>query len=148
MEHQAGPDLSLVVAVVAGLFSLLGAMLGAWLGRRSEYEKWLREGKSEVFVKFLELISKAQNDAINVLHDPSLSAQPRDIRVTEVYVPALDYARVVRLYLKPAKRDSFSKLAREVYALHSTISLGSSRLGKMGEALDHMQQMFEDELHG
>ena len=40
-----------VIAVVAGLFSLLGAFAGAVLTRRTEYEKWLRQNRSEVFAR-------------------------------------------------------------------------------------------------
>jgi uncharacterized membrane protein YfcA len=39
----------ILLALVAGLFSLLGAFAGAFLARRTEYEKWLRQNRAEAF---------------------------------------------------------------------------------------------------
>jgi hypothetical protein len=147
MSHADDPNLPIIVAVVSGLFALLGAFIGAWLGRRSEYEKWLRQNKSETFAHFLELISAAQKDAIDALHDSTSDHQQQDLRVTEVYLPALEYGRVVRLYLQENKREQFSELAKSVYVLHSDRTLGDSRLTKMNEKLRQIQELFERELH-
>jgi hypothetical protein len=43
--------MEIVIAITAGLFSLLGAFAGAALARRTDYERWLRENRSEVFAK-------------------------------------------------------------------------------------------------
>lgn len=140
--------MSILVATVSGLFALLGGFFGAWLTRRTEYEKWLRQSKSETFARFLELISKAQMDAIDAFHDSSLNDQQQDLRVTETYLPAFEYGRVVRLYLPKCKRDRFSQLAKEVWLLHSQRSLGDSRLARMNEKLGQIQELLEGELHG
>lgn len=66
-EHLDDANLEVVVAVVAGLFSLLGAFAGAFLSRRTEYLKWLRQSRSETFAEFLRLLSVAQADVTAVL---------------------------------------------------------------------------------
>lgn len=147
MSQASDPNLPIIVAFVSGFFSLFGGIIGAWLARRTEYEKWLRQNKSETFARFLEMISKAQKDAIDVFHDCSLSQQQQDIRVTEVYLPALEYGRVVRLYLQKCKRDQFSQLARAVWELHSDRSRKDSRLKTMEEKLRQIQELLEGELH-
>ena len=135
-----------IVAVTAGLFSLLGAFAGAALARRTEYEKWLRENRSEVFAKFHQLLSEAQKNATDAMFDASLSAIEQDIKVTDAYRPALDYGRVVCLYLPKDKRAEFRQLVQEFYALHATRSLGDSRLLKMPDKLDAIQNIFESQL--
>lgn len=135
-----------IVAITAGLFSLLGAYAGAALGRRTEYEKWLRKNRSEVFAKFIELISKAQIDATNAMFDNSLEQIQQDIKVTEAYHPALEYARIVCLYLPKNKRKVFRQLSHECWTLHSARNLGDSRLQKLTEKLEAIQNIFESNL--
>lgn len=138
--------MEITVAVTAGLFSLLGAFAGAALARRTEYEKWLRENRSVVFAKFLELLSEAQTNATDAMFDNTSEQLQQDIRVTEAYRPALDYARVVCLYLPKDKRKKFRQLAQGFWALHSTRGLGDSRLLKMSEKLEAIQNIFEANL--
>lgn len=148
MSQAPDPNLPIIVAVVSGSFALLGGLIGAWLARRTEYEKWLRQNKSETFARFLEMISKAQKDAIDVFRDGLLDRQQQDIRVTEAYLPALEYGRVVRLYLQKCKRDQFSQLAKAVWELHTDRSRGDSRLKTMEEKLRQIQELLEGELRG
>lgn len=139
-------SIEIIVAVTAGLFSLLGAFAGAALARRTEYEKWLRENRSEVFAKFLGLLSLARKNATDAMFDNTLEQLEQDIQVTEAYQPALEYAGVVCLYLPKDKRKEFRQLAQDFWALHSTRSLGDSRLLKMPEKLEAIQNIFEASL--
>ena len=146
---SATPDawsVSILVAVVAGLFALLGAFAGAWLTRRTEYDKWLRQNRSEVYTKFLDLLAKAHKEATDIMFDQSLEELLQNIKVTDAYMPAMDYVRVVRLYLPPETRQEFRDLAHSYFVLHSQRSLGDSRLTTMGKKLDQIQQMFEETL--
>lgn len=127
---------------------MLGVAIGAWLGRRNEYEKWRRQNQSETFAHFLGMLSDAQHQAINALHDSSLSEQEQDIRVTEIYHPALEYGRVARLYLKDTIREKFTKLANEVWSLHAGRGLGDDRFYAMSKKVDEIQKIFEAEIRG
>jgi hypothetical protein len=133
----------LLVAFVAGLFALLGAFSGAWLTRRTEHQKWLRQNRAEVYTKFLDLLSKAHVAASDIMFDRSIEELQQNVKVTEAYMPAMDCARVVRLYLPPERRQEFSDLAHGYFVLHSQRSLGDSRLTKMGQTLEHIQKLFE-----
>lgn len=136
----------ILIAAAAGFFTLLAVFLGARLSRQTEHDKWLRQNRSEVFTKFLEFLAKAHEKATDILFDRSLEELAQNIKVTEAYMPAMDYVRIVRLYLPARKRDEFKKLAHGYYVLHSQRSLGDSRLTKMGERLDAIQAIFEDTL--
>lgn len=133
-------------AVTAGLFSLLGAFAGAALARRNEHKKWLRENRSEVFSKFLELLSDARKNATDAIFDSSLEQLKKDIKVTEAYRSVLEYVGIVCLYLPKGKRKEFRQLVQEFWALHSTRGLGDSRLLKMPEKLGAIQNIFEENL--
>lgn len=148
MIQASEPNLQIVLPVVSGFFALLGSFVGAWLARRTEYEKWLLQNKSETFGRFLDLITTAQKNAIDAFHDSGLSDQQQDGRVTEIYLPALQYGRVVRLYLQESNREQFSQLAKAVFDIHSDRHRGNSRLNAMEEKLHEIQRLLESELHG
>jgi hypothetical protein len=136
----------LLLAFATGLFSLLGGAWGAFLARRSQYEKWLRESRSNVFAKFLELIQEARSKTTDTIYDESLEKLQRDIIITEHYNIPLNYMKIVRLYLPKNSRNNFEKLGREIWSLHASIDLGQSRIQKMEEKLDEIQGIFETNL--
>jgi len=136
--------MELLDAFVVGLFALLGAFAGAWLARRTQYEKWLLENRSEVFARFLDLIHQGQHEAIESLSNPKSEDIVREIGVTEAYLPASAYARVVRLYLPYRYREEFQLLSRKIWALHASESLGGSRFKSMSENIDRIQAIFEE----
>lgn len=143
MCYEVEVSIKLTVAVVAGLFSLLGAIIGAFLARRTQYEKWLLENRSEVFAKFLELIHEAREEVTNIIYEKEIEESLKSIKITETYSKPLNYAKVVRLYLPRNQRDKFQKLANEVWALHSNPDLGDTRLLTMDKKLDEIQEIFE-----
>lgn len=143
-EHLDDANLEVVVAVVAGLFSLLGAFAGAFLSRRTEYLKWLRQSRSETFAEFLRLLSVAQADVTAVLEITELDPLQRQVKATDAYNLIENYARVVRLYLPKCRREKFNALVREVRAYHVSASSSDSRLLEMEKKLDQIQQIFEE----
>lgn len=147
-DHLDNANLKVIIAFVSGLFSLLGAFAGAFLARRTDYIKWLRQNRSETFAEFWTKLLDAQSMAIDVLHDRSLEPIQRDIRITEIYSAPENYARVVRLYLPKRHRNEFSGLVREIRALHATVDLGDSRLLQMEQKFERIQAMFEEVVAG
>ena len=94
----------------------------------------------------MERLGSARKSATEALFDSSVEEASRNIRVTEAYLPAEDYARVVALYLPKEKREPFRQLVRDFIALHSQPSLGDSRLLTMEKRLEDVQRIFEAEL--
>jgi len=139
-------EVKLSIAIVAGLFSLLGAFAGAFLARRTQYQKWLLENRSEVFAKFLELIHQAGEEVTTILIEEPAGGFSTAIKITEKYSKPLNYAKVVRLYLPKSERERFQQLAQRVWALHSDKDLGDSRLLTMEKKLDEIQEIFESSL--
>jgi hypothetical protein len=133
--------------LVPGLFALLGVFVGGYLTVQAQYHKLLLERRSEAFAKFLELIDIAHKKASAILDDRSLQAgAKRDLKILDVYQPVLIQARIVRLYLPKKFRDEFFSLAKSYWARHTDPALGDSRLLRMGQDLERIQEIFEQEL--
>lgn len=139
-------EVKVIIVIITAIFSLLGSFFGAFLARRTQYQKWLLENRSEVFTKFLELMDQAREEASNILFEESSDEFSSAIRITEKYIKPINYAKVVRLYLPKAEREKFQQLANQVWALHSDKELGDSRLATMGKKMDEIQMIFESSL--
>ena len=59
------------------LFALLGAFFGAWLTRRSEYEKWYRQEKSNAFAEYLRQLHDARLRASDIYYGTDGTEQDR-----------------------------------------------------------------------
>jgi hypothetical protein len=140
--------LPIIVAVVSGLFALLGGFSGAWLARRTEYEKWLRQERSSAFVEFLKQLHAVREKAIDTVHAANLSALERDTKVSELFLGLNSHENIARLYLEPGDRAEFSKLVKELWLLHSGSTSQSDRIKKVEMVLSAIQSMFERTIHG
>lgn len=148
MSVPPDPDLPIIVAVVAGLFSLLGAFAGAFLAKRTEYEKWLRQAREQAFAEFLRQIYDVHAKAIDALYSVDISPQNRDIKITELFNGLSAQENIVRLYLKPSDREAFSKLKQEIWALYYPSVEQPYRMKKTTEHLKAIQTIFEQTVHG
>ena len=128
---------------VSGLFAILGVFAGAFVSRRTEYEKWLRVERAKVFAEFLRLIDEAFEKSVDALHSKDKDQLDRDIEVTRAYSLPLTHARIVRLYLPGSEREQFERLARSIWALHATTGLGDKRIQTLQERLNEVQRLFE-----
>lgn len=81
-----------------------------------------------------------------VMYDKTLEPQQQDIKVTEIYQPALDYARVVCLFLPKQRREEFRQVSQDVFDLYGQRSPGDSRITKVDEKLETIQKIFESNL--
>lgn len=144
----ADPNLKLGLALIAGSFSLLGGIVGGWVARHTEKEKWLRQNRSEVFAKFLDILAQARSEATTALHNTDIEPLQRDIRVTDAYMGPVEYARVVRFYLPQRYREEFIPLVCQVRGLHSSVSLGDSRLKTLEKKLARIQEILESTIAG
>ena len=141
----------MLVAIASGLFALLGAFAGAWLSRRTEYEKWLRQERSTSFSKFLQAVHDTRMQALSLIHEPGetdLERAASDLRITELFAALQTQAGIVRLYLEPNDRERFTSLARELYALHGLSVHQAHRMKRVEQVSSELQTIFEASLRG
>jgi hypothetical protein len=140
-------DEKIIVAVVSGMFALLGGFVGAWLVRRTEYEKWLRQQRSIAFSDFITQLHQIRKIAVDVIYDTTLSEQQRDIKMTELFCDLNSQENIVRFYLKRCDREKFSSLKTELWAIYSPNIEQATRLKKVESLLSQIQAIFENTLH-
>lgn len=141
-------NIPLIVAVVAGLFALLGSFSGAWLARRTEYAKWLRQERSEAFAEFLMQIYSVRMKATDIISNSDIPENVRDLKTTELFVGLNGQENVVRLYLKKGDRENFSKLKEELAILLSPMTDQVKRIKNADKVLSEIQSIFEKTIHG
>lgn len=148
MSQSVDLNLPVIVAAVSGLFALLGGFVGAWLARRTEYEKWLRQERSSAFAEFLKQLHSVRERAIDAAWVANLSQLERDSKVTDLFLGLNGHENIARLYLEPSDRAEFSRLVKELWLLHSTSTTQSERIKRVEGVLSGIQSIFERTLHG
>ena len=141
-------NILIIVAVVSGLFALLGGFSGAWLARRTQYEKWLRQERSAAFAEFLKQIHSVREKATDFIYDPDMSEQDRDMNATQLFVGLNGQENIVRLYLRESDRERFSKLKEKLSILLSPITDQVRRIKNVDKVLSEIQAIFEKTIHG
>lgn len=141
-------NLPIIVAIVSGLSALLGGFFGAWLARRTEYEKWLRKERSTTFAEFLKQVHSVREKATDILYAEGFSERERDIKITELFVGLSAQENIVRLYLKESDRKKFSELKHELWTLLSPTTEQTRRIKNLDKALSEIQSIFERTIHG
>lgn len=143
---DAQETMALTIAFVSGLFAILGVFAGAFLGRRTEYDKWLRAERAKVFSDFLRSVDEAFEKSVGALYNTNIEELERNIEVTKAYAVPLTHARIVRLHLSANERENFEKLAKSIWALHASTGLGDKRILQLQEKLNQIQGIFERHL--
>ncbi|MEA3260574.1 MAG: hypothetical protein U9Q93_11020 [Pseudomonadota bacterium] len=141
-------DTKMLVAVISGLFALLGGFLGAFLTRRTEYQKWLRQQQSTAFSDFIKEINCLRQKAVDIIYDSKLSEEERNMAISECFHELNSQENIVRLYLTGSNRERFSELKEEIWSAYSPTVNQTTRLNKLKAATDGIQAIFENVLHG
>ena len=68
--------------LLTGLLTLLGVFLGAWLTRRSDYERWFRQAKAESIALLVEQMRIARQVARNAYYNDSTTSELRNVSMT------------------------------------------------------------------
>lgn len=136
--------------IITGILAFSGAFVGAILNRLTQHQTWLREKRSEAFADFLRNIDIARAKATDILIEFRDRDEPAlmGVRLHEIYQPVLIQSKIVRLYLPKNERENLSKLVKDIYIRHSSPDLGDSRLFKVDEDIDRIQEIFEVALLG
>ena len=136
-----------MAAVISGLFALLGGFFGAWLTRRTEYEKWLRKEQSTNFAEFLKQIHGIRKDSSDIRYDRSLEHNERIDKILGLFTGLNGQENVVRLYLKDSDRERFTILVHELAILFSPETDDTIRIKKVDKVLSEIQSIFEQTIH-
>lgn len=119
-SNQTDYQKSLIVALVTGLFALVGSYGGVLLNRKSQHQTWLLERRAEVFSDFLRVLDTSERESSAYLrkerHDPGDAA----LGVYDFFAPAFSHAMIVRLFLKDDAKLKVEKLTREVFSIYAT----------------------------
>src|SRR3990172_3682033 len=75
----------IVTVFVSGLFALLGGFLGAFLTRRTEYKKWLRQERGAAFSDFLKKFNETTQEATQIVFDQKYSNDQRDKNIHDLF---------------------------------------------------------------
>lgn len=125
----------MAIAIVAGLFSLLGAFLGALLSHKSDRGRRLRERRSLAAERFLSALSDS-----GMIHYREKFASRREeaLAVARRFLPAEDLGRIVRLYLPEDKREEFSALTSRILTIHISLGANPPRLAVLSSEMDRL----------
>lgn len=150
MADAEGGSLSILITIVAGLSSLLGAFAGAALSRKSDHLKWLRENQSEVFASFLEKLQAARHTAFELKVEHAKDESKRSWEITKAFGEAMRHERIVRLYLKDGHREEFSELVQKYWKATAKDSENNSEPSEPSakHCINRIQEIFENELRG
>lgn len=141
--------MEVLAALVAGVLALLGGFIGAWLSRRTDYEKWLRQERGVVFSSFLRELHKTWLELPEGIFRNSLISPEADRHITESFVRLEPHKNIVRLYLDAKDRKPFSDLVHEIWVAQTSGALAeTTRANKTHKAMQAIQEIFERRLHG
>ena len=136
-------------ALVAGIFALVGGLIGAWMTRRIEYEKWLRQERSAAFAQFLRELHKTWLEVPQGLLRNAAINPDADRYITESFVRLEPHTYIVRLYLDEKDREPFSKLVHQIWVAQTSSALSDeSRAEKTQQAMLAIRRILENGLHG
>ncbi|MGX5672379.1 hypothetical protein [Thermomonas fusca] len=134
-------------AVFSALAALFGAFLGAALTRRTEYVRWLRQSRSEVFADFLSKMHASWSKAIDIINDKSIQDLEAGISLSEIFIDLETQSNVVRLYLPQQERAKFSILVQQLSRAQARSISSGKRMEITKETTDAIQALFERRLH-
>lgn len=143
---QAIMSASLLPIILGGVFSLIGGFMGSWLTRRTEYEKWLRQQRSNELSKLLFQIHQARLDASTAIYDDSIDKHTRHSNATRAFAEIRKYESVARIYMRPATRDELSNTINELW-VRCTSDGGPANFATQIRAIElKIQKIIEDEI--
>lgn len=136
----------LVPAAVSGLFALLGAFAGAVLTRRTEFEKWLRQARTEAFATFLRELHDTRLCATTAYYDEPGTEREKSMKVTEAFTRFDKHLALARLFISEAGREELSSLVNSLW-VNCTVQGGpANRASELKDLMQKIQAVLEREL--
>lgn len=136
----------LAPALVAGFFALLGAYLGAALTRRTEYEKWLRQERTEAFAVLLREIHDTRLYAGKAFYEGPGTELEKSTRVTEMFTHLQKPVSLARMFMSSPGRNELSTHVNDLW-VNCTVQGGpANRANQIEDLLLAIQVVLEREL--
>ena len=133
--------------IITFVLTIISGFISGYVVRQSGHDKWLIEKRAESFAKFFTMLSEARTEATNLIYDNSFKEKIfKDIKITETYLPVLNQAMVVCLFIHANYREEFYKLVKEFTVTHGNYSIGQNRLVCIDKKLERIQEIFEAQL--
>jgi hypothetical protein len=139
---------TVTVAFISGLFALLGGFVGAWLTRKTEYQKWIRRQRSLEFSEFIKQFEDLRSKARDIIYDLQLDDRNKDMQLTELFVKLTPQENIVRLYLDNSDREKFSGLLHDLWSYYAPTIEQPVRMKKHKEFMKSIQSLFEEKIKG
>lgn len=125
---------------------MLGAFTGAALTRRTEFEKWLRQARTEAFAAFLRELHETRLYATHVYYDEPGTEQEKSMKVTEAFTRFNKHLALTRLFISEVGREELSSLVNTLW-VNCTVQGGpANRVNQLKELMQNIQVVLEREL--
>jgi hypothetical protein len=133
--------------LLAALFPLLGVFLGAWLTRRTEFEKWHRQEKTIAIARYLQHLHETRQNARNAMYDSSsLSALEKNTRAIQAFEDLGKSLALVRLYISEQNRRTLQEVQHNLYLQCTRDGGPAAGPNQISEMLEKIQILLETEL--
>ena len=132
--------------LIAGLFALLGAMIGAALARRTEYEKWLRQSRTDAFATFVRELYVAREYATTAYYDEDETEPDKSMKITQAFAVLERHTSLARLFMSDIGRTELRSLVSAVWLACDTRGGPANGAIKIKENMDQIQTLLEKEL--
>jgi len=140
------PDL-VVPGLVAGLFALLGAFAGSALSRRSEYEKWLRQERTQAFSTFVKELHETRMCATVEYYDRAGTEQEKSMKVTEAFTRLQKHVSTSRLFMSETGREKLSELVNNLWINCTSQGGPANRVIQINDLMKNIQIVLENDLN-
>lgn len=138
---------AVTIAIISGLFALIGAFIGGRIQRDTVHRKWLLEHRAKAFCDFLLALSEARTELFKFHH--KLQAKDNTnlfAKTYEIYSTAFIHAKIVRLFLSENNKDKFTFLVESICNLDTKRPFTLKILSEIETNIKQIQLILESDL--
>ena len=105
-----------IVALIAGIFTLLGILIGSYINRNTQHRHWLIQRRFDIFNDFLNTLHTSKE----AIFDHSKSDDKIDLGLyLKLYTPVTIKSKSVLLILKNEDKKIFEKNINKIVSNHT-----------------------------
>lgn len=137
---------AVTIAIISGLFALIGAFIGGRIQRDTAHKKWLLEHRAKSFCDFLLALSNARSELFKFYPNPGKNNIHTEAKTYEIYHSVFIHAKIVRLFLSEKNKDKFIHLVESTCSLDAERPFTLKKLSEIETNIKQIQSIFEDDL--